>query len=73
MAIIRKGMWAVSSGKIGIVAELGNTVEFHEVNEIGETVAVHQLPYGAIGQAPYLDIPESRRPTEEVARTLGYL
>ncbi len=73
MAIIRKGMWAVSSGMIGIVVELGDTVEFHEVISTGETKEVHYLPYGAIAQAPYLDIPESRRPSEDVARKLGYL
>lgn len=87
MAILRKGMWATHAGSVGIIAAIGpqaalplqakaipaGYLDFHVVDEKGETVAEVVVDCRAVAQAPYLAIPEARRPSEAVARTYGYL
>jgi hypothetical protein len=78
--MLRKGMWVVCDGKIGIAA-LERTVErtgttewwaFHAVEEDGTTGLVYPMP-GSYRQATLSEIPESRRPTPEHGARLGYL
>jgi hypothetical protein len=58
--------------------------DFHEVAQedteinglevkAGQTIGTFLVDIRAISQAAFLDIPESRRPSEELARQLGYL
>lgn len=73
----RKGMWVTSGGHIGILAEIDprtETAEIHFTDAEGYTVGVLPgVPFDTIAQSAYSDIPESRRPTTDVALSLGYL
>ena len=74
MSRIRKGMWVRHGTRVGIAAEVGETeAQFHEVDANGETVRVDVVFLSAITQAAFDDIPDARKPTEEMARSLGYL
>lgn len=86
---LRKGMWVLHSGKVGILNALGprqgdiargegslyaDEGEVHLVADDGSTTAI--LPVvklSALAQAAFDNIPESRRPGEGMARALGYL
>lgn len=73
----RKGMWVTVGGQVGILNTIdprNETGEVHFVDADGCTVDVmHVVPFGAIAQAAYLDIPDVRRPSEAIAREFGYL
>jgi hypothetical protein len=75
--ILRKGMWVNYKGKVGILipeARDQGGLTVHLVNKGGETVeVVRDLSPADLSQAALNDIPESRRPTEVLARRLGYL
>ena len=74
MAIIRRGMWALCSGRVGIINGFDDaSAQFHEVDASGATIAEHTVPLASIAQAAFLDIPEARRPDEATALRLGYL
>lgn len=87
MGILRKGMWALCEGQVGIVAAFGPSeaipfrqkaipagyLDFHCVNEKGETVKEVLVDIRSVAQAPFLAIPECRRPDEASAIRLGYL
>lgn len=71
----RVGMWVILEGEVGILAELyESSVNFHKVNpQTGETVSEHVVPFEALRQARWGEIPECRRGfTREAAAELGY-
>jgi len=86
---LRKGMWIVSAGKVGILNALGPRAaniakgelalaagqgEVHLVDDKGDTATIlPAVPLSSLAQAAFDDIPAPRRPTEEVGRALGYL
>lgn len=82
---IRKGMWTLYGGQIGIVVEIGlkrpaeatsaalDWVEFHQVLDDGTTGEITIVPAEEVAQAPYGLIPEARRPSREAAMQFGYL
>jgi hypothetical protein len=66
-------MWAVVKGEVGIINAFNDVVaEFHVVNENGTTKEVKLVDPALVAQAPYGEIPKSRRPTKELARKFGY-
>jgi hypothetical protein len=73
---IRKGMWVVTSnGKVGIANAFlaDGRVEFHEVNDDGETVLVYPVQLDTLVQARYREIPQPRRTlSKERFAALGY-
>lgn len=73
---LRKGMWVRYEGRTGILTRAFNdaTGEVHIVNDQGETILIEpHVTLLALAQASYEDIPEPRRPSEDVARKGGYL
>ena len=71
---IRKGMWVMLAGRVGIVANLSNPdAEVHLVDSDGITETVVIVTQSSIAQAAFDDIPAARRPTADVAQKLGYL
>ena len=85
--IIRKGMWATNQGRVGIIAGIGpqqaipkrqiaipaGYVHFDVVGQDGVTTSTELVDIRAVAQASYMDIPETRRPSEQFATNLGYL
>lgn len=70
---LRRGMWAMYKGKVGIVNSFNDVaVEFHMVDEKGNTTEVVLVDPGLVSQAPYKEIPESRRPEKLRAKQFGY-
>ena len=73
---LRKGMWVVHDGNVGILVRGFNdaTGEVHLVRQSGHTYLVQPyVPLLALRQAKLEEIPESRRPSEELGRALGYV
>lgn len=71
----RVGMWVVLDNEIGIIAQFfDSSVNFHKVNsKTGETVSEQIVPFEALRQARWEEIPECRRGfTREAAAELGY-
>lgn len=87
--MLRKGMWVVSAGKVGILNAMGPRAanpakgetelavgqgELHLVDANGDTATIlPSVSLSALAQAAYDDIPPPRRPSQSVARALGYL
>ena len=86
--VIRKGMWVSFKGRVGILLISGAGLEIHIVDQAGLTVeiikgmpaptgknpkALRGLTVADFTRAAYNDIPEPRRPTEAIAKALGYL
>ncbi len=73
----RKGLWVTVGGRVGILNDLDvraslGKVHFVDAEGCTESI-VGDVPFGAIAQAAWLDIPAPRRPDEETARAFGYL
>lgn len=72
----RNGMWVVTPKKeIGILFQMREThAEVHLVSEDGvETIASVDIPYDALRQCSWNEIPKKRRGfSREVALNLGY-
>lgn len=59
--------------QVGIaIFAVGDVIEFHAVDEAGETVSVNTVAPDELRQATWLEIPERRRPSAAVAAGLGY-
>lgn len=86
--VIRKGMWVAFKGRVGILLVSDKAMEIHIVDQDGLTVEViKQMPaptpknpkatrgltVADFTRAAFNDIPEPRRPSEAVAKALGYL
>lgn len=74
---LRKGMWVVDGdGSVGIVAAFNGdgTVEVHNVDGDGTTTLIRPaISAAGLRQAFCSEIPEARRPAEDVAASLGYV
>ena len=74
--MIRKGMWVVTAdGKVGIARERleDGRIEFHHVNDEGETILVYPVLEAELVQARYREIPQARRTlSKEHCAELGY-
>jgi hypothetical protein len=71
---LRKGMWVRCADRVGIIAALGDPdIEVHLVDADGVTQTVIVVTQSALAQSAFDDIPASRRPTADMARSLGYL
>lgn len=72
--LLRKGMWVLYSGKVGILVGFrGSQGEVDFVDKEGVTVAQGVVPLAGCAQASLADIPAKRRPNLALARALGYL
>lgn len=71
--ILRRGMWAVDGGDVGIIADImeDGSAEFHVVDGDGITVGVRQAT-AKVRQAKFKEIPEARRPDVKIAARFGY-
>jgi len=66
-------MWVMKGDQIGIaIVTNGGIIEFHAVDVDGHTASVSVVDPAELRQASWLEIPEARRPTAEVAAELGY-
>lgn len=71
---LRKGMWVRYTDRVGIVASLAfPDAEVHLVDADGVTETVIVVTQSAIAQAAFDDIPAARRPSADMAQSLGYL
>lgn len=75
--LLKTKKWVVhnNSGKVGIVADLDNpgTVIVHFVDSNGVTIEVGNVRVGELRVARWQEIPEARRPKDQVyAASLGY-
>jgi hypothetical protein len=75
-------MWVTYEGRIGIINAFSEQsvegepsveiAEFHSVQEDGTTGFILGIPSSALAQALRAEIPEVRRPSEEIAQKYGY-
>lgn len=73
MSRLRNGMWVRCGDDVGILVVVNDVLQFHKVAEDGTTSLIYIVNKFDVTQAAYSDIPECRRPTEAVAKTLGYI
>ncbi len=72
--VITNNRWVVYEGRIGIVTDLEeNNATFKAVGEDGLTYASLPVNPYLLKLATLAQIPNSRKPKEEVAARLGYL
>ena len=72
---IKNNRWVMYEGKIGIITgmvEKSDTAIFNEIGDDGTTVASIPVDPFALIEATWMNIPEIRRPTKEIAYKLGY-
>lgn len=70
---IRKGMWVVHEGEVGIVSAVDSVAaEVHYVNEAGATIGRQVVGAASLRQARLEEIPEPRRPEPARGALLGY-
>jgi hypothetical protein len=71
----RPGMWAVSSEGVGIIVKdlPDGNIEFMLVDPVeGTNRLATSIAASALRQATYREIPKFRRPTQDMARIMGY-
>jgi hypothetical protein len=74
MRTLRKGMWIKRGGDVGILMTTqAGGFEMHVVAPNGTTAAIIPVTPEQFSIAAYADIPESRRPPEDIGRMFGYL
>lgn len=73
---IRQGMWVEVGNLVGIVTHAhpaDNEVTVMLTDAEGLNDKAVRVARELVNQARHLSIPEPRRPTEDIARSLGYL
>lgn len=74
MRPLTDGMWVVQDNRrVGILffSKATGQMEFHETDKLGNTTHCGPM-IGVFRQARHSEIPESRRPSRELGRLLGY-
>lgn len=73
---MRRGMWVRSGTRTGIVTDIdeseGSAIIDLVDDETGETVETVRRKVSAVRQARLTEIPEVRRPNDEIAKAFGY-
>lgn len=68
----RRSMWVKTPMGLGIITQLAPELSVDLVDNTGYTIGSKVVQFHELQQATRQDIPESRRPSVEVAERLGY-